>query len=486
MPAPRPGSLKDPDVAELFEPEDPDRIFDDLREIGHGSFGAVYYARVNCTNEVVAIKKMSYGGKQSLEKWQDILKEIRFLRKLTHPNCISYQGCYLKEQFVWLVMEYCLGSASDIIEVHKAPLLEEEISAICAGCLAGLSYLHLQSRIHRDIKAGNILLTDGGCIKLADFGSASIASPANSFVGTPYWMAPEVILAMDEGQYEGKVDVWSLGITCIELAERKPPYFNMNAMSALYHIAQNDSPMLSSPDWSDVFRHFVDACLQKNPSDRPTSERLTQHQFVARVKATHVLLDLIARTKNAVRDLDNLNYRKMKKILMIDNCDDQSTIGDDDASLSEMNDDDNGNGERAGSSKSNSVTSDVSVGVSASSQGSSTNSLPVPPMGVHSGISGMEGQSDTSILQPSPYPPNAFHRQLSQQQSQQQAQQLLRNSAKLSNPNSRGRIAAAAAGLAVATDDGTIGEFHLFINYNCCDTRELENIIQLVNCIFRS
>ena len=245
-------------------------------------------------------------------------------------------------------MEYCLGSASDIIEVHKAPLLEEEISAICAGCLAGLSYLHCQSRIHRDIKAGNILLTDNGVIKLADFGSASIASPANSFVGTPYWMAPEVILAMDEGQYDGKVDVWSLGITCIELAERKPPYFNMNAMSALYHIAQNDSPTLSSPDWSDVFRHFVDACLQKNPCDRPTSERLTQvwpclrlfclannlnlilqHQFVARVKATHVLLDLIARTKNAVRDLDNLNYRKMRKILMNDNCDDQSTIGDD-------------------------------------------------------------------------------------------------------------------------------------------------------------
>merc|ERR1719150_1254464 len=112
----RPGSLKDPDVAQLFESEDPDKLFDDLREIGHGSFGAVYYARVNNTNEVVAIKKMSYGGKQSLEKWQDILKEIRFLRKLTHPNCITYQGCYLKEQFVWLVMEYCLGSASDIIE----------------------------------------------------------------------------------------------------------------------------------------------------------------------------------------------------------------------------------------------------------------------------------------------------------------------------------------------------------------------------------
>lgn len=87
----------------LFESEDPDRLFDDLREIGHGSFGAVYYARNNVTSEVVAIKKMSYGGKQSLEKWQDILKEIRFLRRLTHPNCICYQGCYLKEQTVWVM-----------------------------------------------------------------------------------------------------------------------------------------------------------------------------------------------------------------------------------------------------------------------------------------------------------------------------------------------------------------------------------------------
>lgn len=424
MPAPRPGSLKDPDVAQLFESEDPDKLFDDLREIGHGSFGAVYYARNNVTNEVVAIKKMSYGGKQSLEKWQDILKEIRFLRRLKHPNCICYQGCYLKEHTVWLVMEYCLGSAADIIEVHKAPLLEEEISAICAGCLAGLSYLHLQSRIHRDIKAGNILLTDAGCIRLADFGSASIASPANSFVGTPYWMAPEVILAMDEGQYDGKVDVWSLGITCIELAERKPPYFNMNAMSALYHIAQNDSPMLNSPNWSDVFRHFVDACLEKNPCDRPTSERLTQHQFVARVKATTVLLDLIARTKNAVRDLDNLNYRKMKKILMNDNCDDQSTIGDDDVSVSDMNDEDGA----GGSSKSNSITSEHSLqstGISASSQGSSTNSLPVGSAIDHHSqpnLLGPMAPTDNSHLQ---QPAIQQHQQQQQMQMQQQQQQQL-------------------------------------------------------------
>merc|ERR1712045_877324 len=129
--------------------------------------------------------------------------------------------------------------------------------------------------------------------------------------------------------------------------------------------------MLSAPDWSDGVRHFVDACLQKDPRDRPTSERLTQHQFVARVKATTVLLDLIARTKNAVRDLDNLNYRKMKKILMNDHCDDQSTIGDD-VSVSDINDDKSA----GGSSKSNSITSEGIV--SASSQGSSTNSLPHP------------------------------------------------------------------------------------------------------------
>lgn len=117
-------------------------------------------------------------------------------------------------------MEYCLGSASDIIEVHKRPLKEDEIAAICEGVLLGLHYLHSLGRIHRDVKAGNILLTENGTVKLADFGSASIKCPANSFVGTPYWMAPEVILAMDEGQYDGKVDVWSLGITCIELGTK--------------------------------------------------------------------------------------------------------------------------------------------------------------------------------------------------------------------------------------------------------------------------
>nr|CAD7571199.1 unnamed protein product [Timema californicum] len=400
----RPGSLKDPEIAELFDKEDPEKIFEDLREIGHGSFGAVYYARCLISKEIVAIKKMSYLGKQSTEKWQDILKEIRFLRQLNHPNTIEYKGCFLRDHTAWLVMEYCLGSASDIIEVHKRPLKEEEIAAICEGVLHGLQYLHALGRIHRDVKAGNILLTENGTVKLADFGSASTKCPANSFVGTPYWMAPEVILAMDEGQYDGKIDVWSLGITCIELGraenhfglttpskidrdsntdltiirslvfcktERKPPYFNMNAMSALYHIAQNDTPVLNSSDWSDIFRHFVDSCLQKNPNERPSSGKLLSHQMVTRLRSPHILVDLIQRTKTAVRELDNLNYRKMKKILMVEKFENESAVGDAD----DMPDEKTG----GDSSKSNSITSELSihsVGISASSQTSSTNSLP--------------------------------------------------------------------------------------------------------------
>uniref|UniRef100_A0A7N6BL70 non-specific serine/threonine protein kinase n=1 Tax=Anabas testudineus TaxID=64144 RepID=A0A7N6BL70_ANATE len=311
----RAGSLKDPEVAELFCREDPEKFFTDLREIGHGSFGAVYFAHDIRTNEVVAIKKMSYSGKQSNEKWQDIIKEVKFLQKLRHPNTVEYRGCYLREHTAWLVMEYCLGSASDLLEVHKKPLQEVEIAAITHGALQGLVYLHSHNMIHRDVKAGNILLTEPGQVKLGDFGSASIVAPANSFVGTPYWMAPEVILAMDEGQYDGKVDVWSLGITCIELAERKPPLFNMNAMSALYHIAQNESPVLQSNHWSDYFRNFVDSCLQKIAQDRPTSDVLLKHHFLCRERPMTVVMDLIARTKDAVRELDNLQYRKMKKIL---------------------------------------------------------------------------------------------------------------------------------------------------------------------------
>uniref|UniRef100_A0AAX7UJY9 non-specific serine/threonine protein kinase n=1 Tax=Astatotilapia calliptera TaxID=8154 RepID=A0AAX7UJY9_ASTCA len=363
----RAGSLKDPEVAELFSREDPEKFFTDLREIGHGSFGAVYFAHDIRTNEVVAIKKMSYSGKQSNEKWQDIIKEVKFLQKLRHPNTVEYRGCYLREHTAWLVMEYCLGSASDLLEVHKKPLQEVEIAAITHGALQGLVYLHSHNMIHRDVKAGNILLTEPGQVKLGDFGSASIVAPANSFVGTPYWMAPEVILAMDEGQYDGKVDVWSLGITCIELAERKPPLFNMNAMSALYHIAQNESPVLQSNHWSDYFRNFVDSCLQKIAQDRPTSDVLLKHHFLCRERPMTVVMDLIARTKDAVRELDNLQYRKMKKILFHEAHNGPAPEGGDEEEQYML---------RTGTVNSmESSHSLPSMSISASSQSSSVNSL---------------------------------------------------------------------------------------------------------------
>uniref|UniRef100_A0A8C9Y6F6 non-specific serine/threonine protein kinase n=1 Tax=Sander lucioperca TaxID=283035 RepID=A0A8C9Y6F6_SANLU len=393
----RAGSLKDPDVAELFFKEDPEKLFSDLREIGHGSFGAVYFARDVRTNEVVAIKKMSYSGKQSNEKWQDIIKEVKFLRRIQHPNSIEYKGCYLREHTAWLVMEYCLGSASDLLEVHKKPLQEVEIAAITHGALQGLAYLHSHNMIHRDVKAGNILLTEPGLVKLADFGSASIASPANSFVGTPYWMAPEVILAMDEGQYDGKVDIWSLGITCIELAERKPPLFNMNAMSALYHIAQNESPTLQSSEWTDYFRNFIDSCLQKIPQDRPHSDDMLGHAFLQRERPDSVLMDLIQRTKDAVRELDNLQYRKMKKILL------QEAHNGPTAEAQDGDEELEPGGGRTGTV--NSVGSNQSIpsmSISASSQSSSVNSLNEAAQDSRSELELMEGDhtvmSNSSVI----------------------------------------------------------------------------------------
>jgi thousand and one amino acid protein kinase len=175
----------------LIERDDPSKIFVELTEIGHGNFGAVYFARnIHNNDEIVAIKMMNYGGKQSSEKWSEIQKELRFIKDLTHKHCVSYKGCYLKDQYAWLVMEYCLGSASDLLEVNKKSLCEPEIATIMRDSLDGLAYLHSKNFIHRDIKAGNILLNDEGIVKLADFGSASFISPANSFVGTPYWMSP--------------------------------------------------------------------------------------------------------------------------------------------------------------------------------------------------------------------------------------------------------------------------------------------------------
>ncbi|CAL8136585.1 unnamed protein product [Orchesella dallaii] len=312
-------SLPPPDVASttlsLFNTGDPERLYENLKEIGYGSFGSVYSAITRETKEMVAIKKMSFMGRESVEKWKSILREFYFLRNVSHPNTIECKGCYLKEHTTWLVMEYCLGSASDILSLLQRPLTEEEIGALCTGLIRALSYLHALGRIHRDVKAGNILLTQSGTVKLSDFGSASLHSPARAFVGSPYWLAPEVIRAADEEEkelyYDEKVDIWSLGITCIELAEGKPPYSNMNPMCALYQIVSEEgqnggqSFLQKSSGKSQEFLSFVSECLTRNPEERPTSKQISSHPFILkqREKSSSVLFDLVNHTKNVAAEV---------------------------------------------------------------------------------------------------------------------------------------------------------------------------------------
>uniref|UniRef100_A0AAR2KTH9 non-specific serine/threonine protein kinase n=1 Tax=Pygocentrus nattereri TaxID=42514 RepID=A0AAR2KTH9_PYGNA len=375
----RAGSLKDPEIAELFFKEDPEKLFVDLREIGHGSFGAVYFARDVRTSEVVAIKKMSYSGKQTNEKWQDIIKEVKFLQRIKHPNSIEYKGCYLREHTAWLVMEYCLGSASDVLEV---------LYVLKALCLV---------HSYRDIKAGNILLTEPGQVKLADFGSASIASPANSFVGTPYWMAPEVILAMDEGQYDGKVDIWSLGITCIELGEKGFAalmlFFPVNSWEfsdfGIYSLVSTSFPC--SGEKTSTLQHECNECLIPYSTERKPN---TAHAFVLRERAESVLMDLIQRTKDAVRELDNLQYRKMKKILFPEAHNGPAAEAPEEEEVSHYN-----------YCILNSVGSSQSIpsmSISASSQSSSVNSLPDATEDNKSELDLMEGEhtimSNNSVI----------------------------------------------------------------------------------------
>lgn len=230
--------------------DDPESQYSEYREIGHGNFGSVFYALENSTNEVVAVKKMSIASTNSLkdskQKYEDVCREIRMLKTLAqHPNLLAFRRAHYdtKQGLILLVTEYCLGSCADVLEtLHE--IEEREIAAVVSQCLAGLAFVHSRGAIHRDVKASNILIGERGVVKLADFGSASGNPMANSFVGTPFWIAPEVILAMDTGQYDARADVWSLGVTCHELVDGRPPYFSLNPMSALYQIAHNEPPQL--------------------------------------------------------------------------------------------------------------------------------------------------------------------------------------------------------------------------------------------------
>uniref|UniRef100_A0A0X3PWU6 non-specific serine/threonine protein kinase n=1 Tax=Schistocephalus solidus TaxID=70667 RepID=A0A0X3PWU6_SCHSO len=302
----------------IISKEDPNALFTDLHQIGAGNFGIVYRARDKATGENVAIKKLKFDAKRkfSSEDLNDMIREIEFLSIVKHKNCIESKGCYLDHNIPWLVMEYCLGSVADILEVQKHPLKECEIAAIVKEVLCGLVFLHRENYIHRDIKAGNILFSENGGVKISDFGSASFQSPANSFVGTPFWIAPEVIMAMESGLYDTRADVWSVGITCIEMAELKPPYMeSANSMAALYQIALNPPPKLRPAHWSSQFHNFVDFLLQKKQEDRPTSAEALSHPFCSSVRNPTAIISELVQLALANANEENQMRPRLRKAL---------------------------------------------------------------------------------------------------------------------------------------------------------------------------
>lgn len=273
-------------IPESVTKEDPNSRYELLHELGKGSYGAVYKARDTRTSELVAIKVISLT--EGEEGYEDIRGEIEMLQQCSHPNVVRYLGSYQGEECLWIVMEYCGGgSVADLMNVTEEPLEEPQIAYICKEALKGLAYLHSIFKVHRDIKGGNILLTEQGEVKLGDFGVAAqltrTMSKRNTFIGTPHWMAPEVI---QENRYDGKVDVWALGISAIEMAEGLPPRSAVHPMRVLFMINIEPAPMLEDKEkWSLVFHDFVAKCLTKDPRLRPTASEMLKHKFIEKCKS---------------------------------------------------------------------------------------------------------------------------------------------------------------------------------------------------------
>uniref|UniRef100_H9ZFJ6 non-specific serine/threonine protein kinase n=1 Tax=Macaca mulatta TaxID=9544 RepID=H9ZFJ6_MACMU len=279
------------DEIDLSALRDPAGIFELVELVGNGTYGQVYKGRHVKTGQLAAIKVMDVTGDEE----EEIKQEINMLKKYSHHrNIATYYGAFIKknppgmDDQLWLVMEFCgAGSVTDLIKNTKGNTLKEEwIAYICREILRGLSHLHQHKVIHRDIKGQNVLLTENAEVKLVDFGvSAQLdrtVGRRNTFIGTPYWMAPEVI-ACDENPdatYDFKSDLWSLGITAIEMAEGAPPLCDMHPMRALFLIPRNPPPRLKSKKWSKKFFSFIEGCLVKNYTQRPSTEQLLKHPFI--------------------------------------------------------------------------------------------------------------------------------------------------------------------------------------------------------------
>ncbi|KAK8870947.1 hypothetical protein M9Y10_008860 [Tritrichomonas musculus] len=274
-------------------------IFEKKDVIGRGSFGSVYRCVNKITGELVAIKEIDLDDND--DDLIDIQREIDMLRSCESKYVVKYYGCCLVDTKLWIVMEYMGGgSVKEIVAVQ--PIKERYISIIIREILCALDFLHRGRKIHSDIKAANILLNDKGDVKLADFGVASSLESRNkafSFAGTPFWMAPEVI---KESGYDEKCDIWSLGITAIEIAHGVPPYYELNPQRVIMLIPQNAPPSLEG-NFSAQFKDFVKQCLVKDPAERPSSQQLLQHPFVNNnhAKSKKTLADYVEEIKPKIK-----------------------------------------------------------------------------------------------------------------------------------------------------------------------------------------
>ncbi|XP_070712039.1 STE20-like serine/threonine-protein kinase [Pempheris klunzingeri] len=287
--------------------ENPEEVWEIIGELGDGAFGKVFKAQNKQTGTLAAAKVIDTKTEEELE---DYMVEIDILASCDHQNIVKLLDAFYYESKLWILIEFCAGGAVDAVMLElERSLTEPQIKVVCKQTLEALIYLHDNYIIHRDLKAGNILLMLNGDVKLADFGvsakNTKTLQRRDSFIGTPYWMAPEVVMCetSKDRPYDYKADVWSLGITLIELAQIEPPNHEMNPMRVLLKIAKADPPTLMQPSrWSPEFCDFLKRCLDKNVDNRWSATKLLQHSFVSSVTDNKPLRELIAEAKAEVTE----------------------------------------------------------------------------------------------------------------------------------------------------------------------------------------